>query len=359
MLYASNQCFSLSFNKVNIKSNYLSYSRRTGLHESGIQMKAIAIGNNGNSATKGLTDGFWNGIKSSVEIFYKFSRPHTIKGTILASVMGVTRAVGENPGCISLDLVPRAVIGLIALLCGNAYIVGINQIYDVQIDEINKPYLPIAAKEMSISGAWAIVIACLVTGITIVKTQFSALIFRLYMLGAFLGTIYSVPPFHFKRFPLFAGAIIAVVRGFLLNFGVYYAVREALSIPFQWNPVVAFISSFMTVFATIIAVTKDLPDVEGDVKYNIETFASKYGVARIAKWATIVLSSTYVLAIALPFLLPGVFNILPMTLGHTGLLAYFVKSYQKLKPESVDSIQDFYKAIWNCFYLEYCLYPFI
>ena len=53
-----------------------------------------------------------------------------------------------------------------------------------------------------------------------------------------------------------AGGIISIVRGFLLNFGVYYAVREALMIPFVWNPVVAFISSFMTVFASVIAVTK-------------------------------------------------------------------------------------------------------
>jgi homogentisate solanesyltransferase len=65
-----------------------------------------------------------------------------------------------------------------------------------------------------------------------------------------------VPPFQFKRFPFIAGIIIATVRGFLLNFGVYYAVREALSIPFVWNSVVLFISSFMTVFATVIAITK-------------------------------------------------------------------------------------------------------
>ena len=82
------------------------------------------------------------------------------------------------------------------------------------------------------------------------------MIFRLYMLGIVLGTIYSVPPFYFKQYPIIAGGIIATVRGFLLNFGLYYAVREALNIPFKWNPVVTFISCFMTVFASVIAVTK-------------------------------------------------------------------------------------------------------
>ncbi len=51
--------------------------------------------------------------------------------------MGVIRALLENPSKLSLELVPKALVGLGALLCGNAYIVGINQIYDVKIDEVN------------------------------------------------------------------------------------------------------------------------------------------------------------------------------------------------------------------------------
>jgi len=100
-----------------------------------------------------------------------------------------------------------------------------------------------------------IVTYCII-GIAIVKTQFSPQIFALYMIGLILGSAYSVPPLQLKRFPVFAGSIIAFVRGFLLNFGVYYAVREALSVPFKVNPTVVFIASFMTVFASVIAVTK-------------------------------------------------------------------------------------------------------
>lgn len=77
-------------------------------------------------------------IESSLKLVYKFCRPHTIKGTMLASFMGVTRALLENPNKFNTALVPRAVIGLFALLCGNAYIVGINQIYDVKIDEVRQ-----------------------------------------------------------------------------------------------------------------------------------------------------------------------------------------------------------------------------
>jgi 4-hydroxybenzoate polyprenyltransferase len=72
-----------------------------------------------------------------------------VKGTILASITGVARALMENPTTISLHLVPRAMMGMLALLFGNAFIVGINQIYDVDIDKINKPFLPMAAGEVN------------------------------------------------------------------------------------------------------------------------------------------------------------------------------------------------------------------
>jgi homogentisate solanesyltransferase len=283
--------------------------------------------------------------------------------------MGVIRALIENPEKLSranmIRLIPRAIIGLIALLCGNAYIVGINQIYDVKIDEINKPFLPIAAKLMTQDFAWKLIIGCLITGMSIVKTQFSSQIFAMYSVGVVLGTAYSVPPIQLKRKALFAGSIIAVVRGFLLNFGVYYAVREALEIPFKWNPVVAFISSFMTVFATVIAITKDLPDVEGDKKYDIETFASKYGVKAVARISSALLVLAYVYAIAVPFTtaLGGPsFNKVPMVGGHASFLVYFLWSFMKFDQDPTSnpsSLKRFYKSIWNLFYLEYCLYPLI
>lgn len=113
-----------------------------------------------------------------------------------------------------------------------------------------------ASGEISTRLAWGLVLGSLATGPTIVYNTFSPLIFRLYSFGLLIGGLYSVPPFTFKRFPVMAGLTIACVRGFLLNFGVYYAVREALGLSFKWNPAVLFLARFMTVFAGIIAVTK-------------------------------------------------------------------------------------------------------
>ena len=102
-------------------------------------------------------------LRARLRALYKFTRPHTIRGTILASIAGTTRALLDTPGAIATanwgSMLPRAVIGMIALLLGNAFIVGINQIYDDDIDKLNKPFLPVASGEMSKRFAWVAVIA--------------------------------------------------------------------------------------------------------------------------------------------------------------------------------------------------------
>ena len=59
-------------------------------------------------------------------------------------------------------------MGMIALLLGNAFIVGINQIYDKDIDVLNKPFLPVASGEMSERVAWGTVLSCGILGPAIV-----------------------------------------------------------------------------------------------------------------------------------------------------------------------------------------------
>ena len=107
-------------------------------------------------------------IKARLRALYKFTRPHTIRGTILASIAGTTRALIDTPGAISNAkwgvMLPRAFAGMIALLLGNAFIVGINQIYDKEIDELNKPFLPVASGEMSNRAAWISVVASGIIG---------------------------------------------------------------------------------------------------------------------------------------------------------------------------------------------------
>ncbi|KAI8010848.1 hypothetical protein LOK49_LG06G01374 [Camellia lanceoleosa] len=171
-------------------------------------------------------------------------------------------------------------------------------------ERVNKPYLPIAAGDLSVQSAWFLVLLFAVTGLLIVGINFGPFITALYCLGLFLGTIYSVPPFRMKRFPVVAFLIIATVRGFLLNFGVYYATRAALGLTFEWSLPVAFITTFVTLFALVIAITKDLPDVEGNRKFQISTLATKLGVRNIAFLGSGLLLLNYIGAILAAVFMP-------------------------------------------------------
>jgi len=267
----------------------------------------------------------------------------------------------ENPNAIDWALLPRALLGVLALLCGNGYIVGINQIYDVEIDAVNKPFLPVAAGELSKTKAWVICVVLAAAGLGITTTNFGSLIAKLYAFGLFLGTIYSVPPFRLKKSAVAAFAIIATVRGFLLNFGVYHATRAALGLPFVWSPPIAFITIFVTIFATVIAITKDLPDIEGDKKFGIETFATRLGVRNIAFLGSGLLIANYAGAIALALRMPFAFNANLMIPYHAFLA--IMLTYKTLKLDAADyskeGIQAYYRFIWNLFYAEYLILPFL
>lgn len=197
-------------------------------------------------------------------------------------------------------------------------------------------------------------------GGSIVAANFGPLITALYCFGLLLGTVYSVPPLRLKRFPLPAFLIIATVRGFLLNFGVYHATRAALGVPFAWDPPITFITCFVTLFAMVIAVTKDLPDVQGDREFNIQTFATQLGVRRIALAASAALLANYGVAIWLGAF-SGAFRPAVMVGGHALLAAGLVAQTLTLHRAEYTppAVQAFYRFIWTLFYSEYAIFPFI
>jgi homogentisate solanesyltransferase len=73
-----------------------------------------------------------------------------------------------------------------------------------------------------------------------------------------------------------------------------------------------------------------------------------------------VLFLNYVSAIVQGVVNPGgAFRQWVMVGGHTLLAALLVRRYSRLEPEKLSSIKAFYKSIWDLFYLEYVLYPFL
>ncbi len=294
--------------------------------------------------------------------FWKFSRPHTIIGTTL-SVWGLYLIAISLFSQHSL-LTPWG--SWIACLCGNVYIVGLNQLEDIEIDKINKPHLPLASGKFTPQMGKLIVSIAGILAIVLAGIQGP---FLLAMVGISLaiGTAYSLPPIRLKRFPFWAALCIFAVRGAIVNLGLFlhfsWAWQQDQSIP----PNVWVLTAFIIVFTFAIAIFKDIPDFEGDRQYNITTFTIKLGQRAVFNLARWVITICY-LGIIVVSVLPEIgANSIFLIISHLLLLGimwwrsqdvHWADNNTILPMADVQgTIPSFYQFIWKLFFLEYLLFP--
>jgi homogentisate phytyltransferase / homogentisate geranylgeranyltransferase len=277
-------------------------------------------------------------------VLWRFARPHTIIGTAL-SVAGLW-AISENARGVG-DLAATLLVGLMV----NVAIVGVNQITDVEIDRINKPFLPIAAGELSLPGARAIVVACTVVPLALAVTQ-GALETVAVATGLAVGALYSLPPFRLKRFPAAASLCITGVRSVVVNLGVYWHFAG------QIDPPVWALCLFVLPFSFAIAVLKDVPDIEGDRAYSIRTFTVRLGGRRVFAIGLAALALAYAgMILVAPFALANDAQPVVLVAGHlaaVGLLWFWSRGAD---PRDRTRFTRFYMRVWALFFLEYLLVP--
>ncbi len=298
-----------------------------------------------------------------LKAFWKFSRPHTIIGTslsVLALYLITIAASGQSLFFLLSSLFPT----LLACLCGNVYIVGLNQLEDVDIDRINKPRLPLASGEFSRQQGVAIVLTMGLLAIAIAALQ-SPYLLGMVGISILIGTAYSLPPIRLKRFPFWASLCILTVRGIVVNLGLFLhfhslfphspsVIRHS---PFAIPPSVWALTAFVVVFTFAIAIFKDVPDMEGDRQYNISTFTLKLGQQKVFDLARWIITVSYVGMVLAGFArLPGVNS--PFLIStHLILLGIlWLRSFQVDLRDKL-SISRFYQFIWKLFFLEYLLFP--
>jgi len=223
---------------------------------------------------------------------YRFSRPHTLIGTALSIPALHALAAPNLPSFFTLTTFNSVVFALIPSLLINVFITGLNQMSDVEIDKINKPYLPMAAGYLSMRKATLIILACLTGGLSFAASSspLSTPGLKMTLLAStFLGAAYSLPPLRLKRFPLFAAFCIVAVRGAILNVGFYsHALVAAFGgsttnflTTLKTDKKCQLVSLFFGTFGVVIALMKDVPDTEGDKKEKIRTLSVRIGRAKM------------------------------------------------------------------------------
>ncbi|MEM9090924.1 MAG: homogentisate phytyltransferase [Cyanobacteria bacterium P01_F01_bin.53] len=294
--------------------------------------------------------------------FGKFSRPHTIIGTSFSVTALLAIALAAAPSPIAWGSALGAwLIAWIACLCGNVYIVGLNQVEDIAIDRINKPGLPIASGEFTKRHAQGLVLLTGVVAIALSLISRSSFLIVTVVSSLLIGTAYSLPPIRLKRNPFWASFCILVVRGAIVNLGLYLHFATHLDLGSAVPVRIWALTLFMLVFSFVIAIFKDIPDLEGDRQFNISTYTLRLGRKKVFSLARWVLTVCYGgLIVAAPFLV-GVQPLFLIVSQSLGLFLFWRLSRRvdlDASPGKKDiSYPDFYQFIWKLFFAEYLLFP--
>jgi 4-hydroxybenzoate polyprenyltransferase len=156
---------------------------------------------------------------------------------------------------------------------------ALNQIYDLDIDRVNKPKRPLPSGRLGLGGAWAFTIATF--GAAWVLAWLADPIgrrecFWIVLFTSLLCWIYSAPPLWTKRRGMLANLTIAIPRGVLLKAAGWSTVKTVVG-PEPW-----YIGAIFGLFLLGASSTKDFADIDGDRAGGCQTLPILYGVKKAA-----------------------------------------------------------------------------
>ncbi|PYQ74908.1 MAG: hypothetical protein DMG04_08955 [Acidobacteria bacterium] len=196
-----------------------------------------------------------SGPPNPVRAYIDLARPFTLVAPALGFISGALTAIGavpREPWAPMLLVSP--IIGSVMAAMLNAGNNALNQIYDFEIDRVNKAKRPLPSGRLTFAQAWRFTIAAYAIALVLawlVEPHRPALTwsagrhecFWLVAIAVVCTYIYSVPPLRTKRLGIWANITIAIPR-LPIQFGVSRAawmISPSFVIPFLMIPVGAWL----------------------------------------------------------------------------------------------------------------------
>ncbi|KAF7838024.1 homogentisate phytyltransferase 1, chloroplastic-like [Senna tora] len=303
----------------------------------------------------------WNPVTKALDAFYRFSRPHTVIGTAL-SILSVSLLAVEKLSDLSPLFFTGVLEAVVAALFMNIYIVGLNQLSDIEIDKINKPYLPLASGEYSFTTGVAIVASFSVLSFWLGWIVGSWPLFWALFVSFVLGTAYSInlPMLRWKRSAVIAAMCILAVRAVIVQLAFFLHMQtHVYKRPAVFSRPLIFATAFMSFFSVVIALFKDIPDIEGDKVFGIQSFSVRLGQKRVFWICVSLLEMAYGVALMVGAASPNLWSKVITGLGHAILASLLWYRAKSIDLKSKPAITSFYMFIWKLFYAEYFLIPLV
>ncbi len=218
--------------------------------------------------------------RKRIAAFFELGRPFTLIAPALGFASGAASAAGAfPPESWRWELVTLPALGSLMAAVLNAGNNALNQIYDLEIDRVNKPKRPLPSGRLTLGDAWVFTIVTYVAALALawlVAPGGRRECFWIVAAAVVFTILYSVPPMRTKRLGLWANVTVAIPRGVLLKVSGWSAVKTVLGAE-PW-----YIGAIFGLFLLGATTTKDFADMEGDARGGCRTLPLQFGVTRAA-----------------------------------------------------------------------------
>jgi geranylgeranylglycerol-phosphate geranylgeranyltransferase len=231
-------------------------------------------------------------------LYAALARPFTLLPPLLGIVSGAVCAFGSahNPDParrLTLAVAATVALGSLCASLMNAASNAINQIYDLEIDRLNKPNRPLVTGALSLREAWRFswlfyALALIPTWLVVphpydtLSAKLAAPLgyhqtFFIYLAGLLFTFVYSAPVLgRTKVRGMVANFTIAVPRGVLLKVAGWAMVASVgYAEPWYLGAIIGF-------FLIGASSTKDFADIAGDRAGGCKTLPILHGVRKAA-----------------------------------------------------------------------------
>ncbi len=252
----------------------------------------------------------------SISALVRITRPHN------AVVAGLTALIGYlvATGTLTVPSLLPAVAVVLITAAGNV----INDVYDIDIDRINRPDRPIPSGAISPGGAKAYAVALFAGGIAL-ATLTTTLCLLIALANMLILILYAA---WLKRTPGIGNVAVAYLTASIFLFGGAFAGIGGLA----QNVSLAAIAFLATLAREIL---KDAEDVDGDAAGGARTLPMIVGIRRTGQFAFICACGAVAASLFPPGDWWGPFYAIAITIVDIIILAGAIRGVRCTTPDCV------------------------
>ncbi|KAJ0541274.1 putative homogentisate phytyltransferase [Helianthus annuus] len=321
------------------------------------ELNAASTDNPQFDATHDLINPLENAIRF-VDVLYRFIRPYVAIGTVF-SVLSMSLLTIQKMSDFSPLFFLKLMQALVGGMFMQMYVCGFNQICDIELDKVNKPYLPLAAGELSMTTAIIVSSISAVMGFSIAWIVGSPPLFWGFVGWFTVATAYSAnvyPLLRWKRFPFMTAFYMLISKALVVPVAYYMHMQNSINggASLLSRPLL-FAVGILSAFSLSMIFFKDIPDIEGDRMHGIKSLAIRLGETRVFWTCIWILEMAYVAAGLVGATSSITWSKYATIISHLAMGALLWMRAKSVDVKNVKAVQSMYMFLWQLFYAEYGL----